>query len=286
MEKNAIHLENIPLSELTTIGIGGLAKRVSYPMQTQTLIEEVEACQKRGEPFFLLGNGSNVLASDHGFQGTVFVVKHLRDVVRQGESLTVGAGVSVGQLMRFCLEHSLSGWEFMAGIPATIGGLTAMNAGACGFVMSDIVHCVTIIERGVPTEIPLERCGFGQKTSRFLKNGEVILSVKLDLHTAERETIEGNLKRCMQRRSHLPKGKSMGCVFQNTAGRSAGSLISCLGLCGFRIGDALIAHTHGNFILNVAHAAERDVCALIDVMKNTVLREFGIELKEEIRYLR
>lgn len=286
MEKNAIHLENIPLSELTTIGIGGLAKRVSYPMRTETLIEEILTCQKRGEKYVLLGNGSNVLASDHGFQGTVFVAKHLREIVRQGEALTVGAGVTVGQLMRFCLEQSLSGWEFLAGIPATMGGLTAMNAGACGSVMSDIVQCVIIIEQGNPTEIPRERCDFEQKSSRFLQKREVILSVKLNLHKAERKEIEDNLMRCMQRRSHLPKGKSMGCVFQNTAGRSAGSLISCLGLCGFRIGDALISHTHGNFILNVNHATERDVCALIDVMRNTVLREFGIELKEEIRHLR
>ena len=286
MERNAIHLDKIPLSELTTIGIGGLAEKVSYPMRAETLIEEIEECRQRGEKYVILGNGSNVLASDHGFQGTVFVVKHLCEISLHGETLTVGAGVSVGKLIRFCLEHSLSGCEFLVGIPATMGGLVAMNAGAAGSVMSDIVQCVTIINGKTPQEIPREDCAFGVKTSRFLKNRETILSVKLRLHRTDPQTVEHSVFSCKERRKHLPKGKSMGCVFQNTAGRSAGSLISCLGLCGFRIGDALIAYTHGNFILNVAHATERDVRSLIEVMRNTVLREFGIELNEEIRYLR
>lgn len=264
---------------MTTIGIGGLAKEVIYPYTTESLVELLA----KKEHSYVLGNGSNVLPSDQGFHGTIFCTKELKGIYGE-EMLCIDAGVTVAELHNYATKKHLSGWEFLVGIPATIGGLVTMNGGAHGRFISEIVRSVIVYDGTVRT-YERESCAFGKKTSRFLKNKEVVLSVTLQLERAEDSVIEERKKTHLNARAFLPKGRSMGCVFQNPEGCSAGQLLSECRLGGRKEGGAMIAMEHANFILNVDHAREKDVRLLIEQMKAEVYKYKQIELKEEIQYL-
>lgn len=252
-----------------------------YPSRVEDLYDLMKCVGH----YYVLGNGSNVLPSDAGFRGTILSTKGLKKIEGE-EFLEVGAGVTVSELANVATEKRLTGWEFLVGIPATIGGLVTMNGGAHGIFMSDIVSRVTALTENGLIEYTDQACDFGRKTSRFLKNREVVVSVLINLAKTEQALIAKRKQTHLQQRAFLPKGKSMGCVFQNPQGVSAGFLLSECGLCGSKEGGAIIAKEHANFILNRDNATERDILKLIERMKSEVYRRFDIQLKEEIQYLR
>lgn len=240
--------------------------------------------QEDGIPYYTLGNLTNVLPSDERTERVIVSTKKMDGVVL-GERIFVYAGVQSATLLRICKRQHLSGGEFLSGIPCTMGGALYMNAGAGGKYISEIVDSVQVLRGGKRCNLPISECGYGYKKSVFMQNGDSIVGAFLRLEESSEKQISEREQYYIERRRHLPKGRSMGCVFKNPDNRSAGALIEGSGLKGLKIGGAKISEEHANFILNENGATARDIRALITVIKNAVWAQYGVLLEEEIRYL-
>lgn len=266
----------------STIGCGGFAKVAYYPKdETETLF--LLSSLKDG--WTALGNLSNVLPSDEGLNKTVICTKRLTQIRRTEDGAFVSAGVTSGGLLRYAKENGLRGAEFLIGIPCTLGGILYMNGGAGGKYIADIVKSVRIVREGKAIDLTVKECGYSYKNSAFMRTKDFILGATLRLEKTDRESVEREIRRWLDKRAHLPKGKSMGCVFKNPQGAFAGELIEKTGLKGFRIGGAKVSEEHANFIINDKNATAEEIRALISVIKNAVLAQYGITLEEEIQYL-
>ncbi|MBQ9730400.1 MAG: UDP-N-acetylenolpyruvoylglucosamine reductase, partial [Clostridia bacterium] len=165
------------------------------------------------------------------------------------------------------------------------GGAAYMNAGVAGGYFSSVVESVLVYAKGELKRLGVKECAYSYKKSRFMQSGETILGVFLSLTSATVEEIEEKRNQFLQRRSALPKGKSLGCIFKNPAQKSAGAFIEGAGLKGLRVGGAVISPMHANFIINEKNATVEDVCTLIKTIKNAVYAQYGVQLEEEIEYL-
>lgn len=275
--------KTLSLAKHSTIGCGGFARIAYFPQSIDGIVALIKRLQQENAPFYAVGNMSNVLPSS-GISKRIFVcTKGVRETdVHRG---FFGAGVTSGELLRICKQAGKSGAEFLEGIPCTLGGAAYMNAGVAGAYMQNIVDRVLIYDGERMRELPLEECEYAYKTSGFMQREWVILGVWLRLQDADGKQIEERLRFYKKRRLHLPKGKSMGCVFQNPDGDTAGRLIEGAGLKGLRLGGAVVSTTHANFILNDDAATSEQVKTLIAVVKNAVFEQYKIRLKEEIEYL-
>lgn len=279
--------KNVLLSNFTTFKIGGEADLFYEAKTIEELKKAVNSARKFKVPFFILGGGSNVLFGDKGFRGLVIHVQNnLIEIKKENEStatLYVEAGVKIGELLNFMVAHELSGLEFMAGIPGTVGGAIRGNAGAWQQSIGDkIIKVVVLNEKGKVVEIPRQRCEFSYRQSRFKKTQEVILSSEIVLEKKPKKSIEENIKMFLEKRSTQPKEPSAGCIFINPKPLAAGMLIDESGFKGFRIGDAAVSEKHANFIVNLGNAKAKEVLAIIDQIKNKVYEKFNINLEEEI----
>ncbi|MBP3433868.1 MAG: hypothetical protein J6K50_01205, partial [Clostridia bacterium] len=171
------------------------------------------------------------------------------------------------------------------GIPCTLGGALYMNAGVGGAYIGDIVESVTVLRSGQILTLPKAECGYAYKKSVFMQNDDLIVGAALRLTEASETEIEERTAYYAAKRAHLPKGKSMGCVFKNPEGLVAGKLVEGAGLKGFRVGGARVSEKHANFILNDKNATSAQIRSLIGIVKNAVFAQYKIRLEEEIRYL-
>lgn len=271
-------------SQHTTIACGGYAKTAYYPetlLQMQVLLMRL---REIGAEYCVVGNGSNLLPPDGELRRVVVCSKRMRGIWKT-DGLFVEAGVTSGQLLRECIRLGKSGGEFLTGIPCTVGGALFMNAGVAGAYISQIVESVTVFREGNILELPVKICEYSYKSSLFMRNNDVILGAKLRLHSATGEEIKAKMREYAARRTHLPRGKSMGCVFKNPENVSAGKLIEGAGLKGLRVGNAVVSEKHANFVLNEGGATSQQVRTLIGIVKNAVYAQYRIKLQEEIRYL-
>ncbi len=271
-------------SRHSSIGCGGKAKIAFYPQSVEELIALTERLRAEEEPYLVLGNLTNVLPADEGYEGAVIRTTKLDGVARNG-GLFVYAGTSSGAFLRVCKQAKLTGGEFLEGVPCTMGGALYMNAGAGGRYIAELVERVLVLREGKRVSIPVKECAYAYKQSAFMRSGDIILGAELRLTESDGAQIERQIERYRQRRAHLPKGKSMGCVFKNPEKGFAGDLIERSGLKGMRVGGAVISKEHANFILNERNATAGDIRALIALIKNAVRAQYGIELQEEIRYV-
>ncbi len=267
----------------STIGCGGTAKHVFCPQTEAEAFALIRQLQLDGLPYFPMGNLSNVLPPDGETDTILIDMKALRGV-SSDKGVYVQAGVTSGLLLQYCLAQGKSGAEFLAGIPCTLGGAIYMNAGVGGGRLSDIVANVTAVEDGRVKMLSLSDCAFGYKTSRFMQTGGVIIGARLRVQDCDKRVVKEQIKLFLEKRAHLPKGKSMGCVFKNPDGISAGALIEQSGLKGFSLGGAKVSEQHANFIVNQGATAS-EIRALITLIKEKVYETQGIALQEEIRYL-
>lgn len=268
----------------TTVGCGGDARAGVFPRSFTELIAVVDALQSGGYAYRVLGNGSNVLPGD-GRSETAFVFTKLLSFCSFSSIPLAYAGTTAKAFLDACEECGKSGAEFLDGIPCTMGGAAYMNAGAAGRYLSEVVHSVIVYRKGELHSYLKDDCAYAYKSSRFMSDDGVILGVTFDLLDAPKEEIQEKRKFYRARRSGLPKGRSMGCVFKNPDGDSAGRLIDGAGLKGMKIGGAYVSTEHANFIINDGYATSRDVKELITVIKNAVYQQYKIRLEEEIRYL-
>lgn len=267
----------------TTVGCGGTASVAVCPANTEELAQILRFLHREEIPLCFLGAGANVLPADGHFDGAVVRFVRFNSLSAGDGELFAGAGVTGSALLRFARENLIGGFEPFTGIPATVGGGVAMNAGVSARHFADLTLRVLSVENGTVKTIPASDCAFGEKDSVFLGGiaiaGVYFRAAKSFSEQIERETCYYRIKR-----EKLPKGRSMGCTFVNPAGDSAGRLIDACGLKGLRIGGAYVSREHANFIINEGGSAS-DIARLIDVMKAEVFRQTGVLLREEIRRL-
>ncbi len=271
-------------SENTTYGLGGTAIAAYLPKTPYEAKTAYDRLTANAIPFEILGCGSNVLVSDKGISGAVISTKKLRGIIRLDKNrLLCLAGTRIGELLSYCKKHSLGGLEYLFGIPASVGGAAYMNAGVSGAAIGNDIESVRVYD-GKTRVLTREMCNFAYRHSTMRDIKGIILSIIVNVDDSSAEKIDERIAYYRQRRSHLPKGKSCGCVFKNPEGTSAGYLIEKAGLKGLRVGGAYVSEKHASFIINDGGSAE-DVKSLICIVKRKVLEKFGISLNEEVVYI-
>ncbi len=271
-------------SDHTSIGCGGYARVAFYPKTVEGFCSLVTKLKTDGIPFYTVGNMTNVLPPD-GESRRVFICTNKLKNVRLKNEFYVSAGITAAELLRLCKTQLKTGAEFLEGIPCTIGGAVYMNAGVEGGYIGDVIESVTMFKDGKISVIKRKDCNFSYKRSVFMENEGIILGASLRLIKASEKTIENKIDAYRARRAHLPKGRSMGCVFKNPNGVSSGKLIDGAGLKGLRVGGAKISSNHANFIINDQNATSAQIRTLIGIVKNAVFTQYKIRLEEEIQIL-
>ncbi len=278
------YVKDVKLKEYTTAGVGGKCDFMVFPRKEDlsflwNVIKEKD--------FFVLGGGSNLLVSDSGFKGVVINTLKMNElkVIEEGEKEAViyaGAGVRINKILSICLKKGFSGFEFLAGVPASAGGAVKMNAGAFGSSVSRIVKSVEIFKEGRVEKItPSEK----DWDYREFKREGIIVGVEFLLKKTKKEEVLEKVKSFLAERiTKQPIGKkSFGCAFKNPQGEFAGKLIELAGLKGFRIGGAEVSTKHANFIINTSSATAEDMLSLIKLVRKVVFEKFGILLEPEVK---
>lgn len=273
--------ENFKFSNNTTYRLGGGARRAYFPRNFVEARAAFDIAKQDGVPHFVLANGSNVLASDSGYSGDVICTRRLSAIVRVDEEhIFCLSGTSVGTILKYCVEHDLGGLEYLAGIPASIGGIVYMNGGAAGRYICSNVKSVRIYN-GTDVVLSAADCQFAYKHSTMQDMDCIILGILLAVVREDRRETEQKISRVLQLRKNLPAGKSCGCVFKNPEGISAGKLVEQCGLSGIGSGRVFVSPAHCNFIINNGGSAI-EVKELIDIVKHTVFLKTSIMLEEEV----
>ncbi|MEY4717935.1 MAG: UDP-N-acetylmuramate dehydrogenase [Pseudomonadota bacterium] len=278
-------LKEEPLAKYTSWRVGGPAQRLYIPKNKADLIAFIASLPK-DEPLYWIGLGSNLLVRDGGIRGTVINTRNrLKEMhLVDSEQVYVEAGVPCAHVARFCSDLGLTGAEFLAGIPGTMGGALCMNAGAFGGDTWSIVDRVELLSR--QGELLSRNCHEFDVAYRSVKglNDEWFLSAQLKLRKGDSETSQQHIKALLEKRNtSQPTNKpTCGSVFKNPPDDYAARLIEACGLKGFKIGDAAVSEKHANFIENHGHATAKDIEMLIEHIQTQVQNKFGIELQTEV----
>lgn len=278
-----------PLSKHTSFRIGGPADFFVTPNTTLALQQVLIYLRKEGIPFFVIGNGSNLLAHDHGYRGVILQIsKNLSGLQIQGQTVIAQSGILLSKLASLIAGQNLSGFEFAAGIPGTLGGAIFMNAGAYGGEMKDVLVSVEVInEKGEQVTLSKEELALGYRTSCLQKENWIAIEAHLHLETGNGLDIRNKMKVFNERRQEkqplaLP---SAGSAFKRPEGYYAGKLIMDAGLRGYRIGDAAVSEKHCGFIVNLNQATCKDVIQLVEHIKQVVYEKFDVILEPELRMI-
>lgn len=283
--------QNENLAPHTTFGIGGEALFFYVARKPEDLIQAVQIAKEGKIPFFVLGGGSNVLVSDSGFKGLV-IKNRCNKIFLNDKKITCQSGVLLDDLVSLGCENSLSGMEFAAGIPGTVGGAVYGNAGAFGKAVGDLLtEAVILNSQGRIEEVKKEYFEFGYRESKLKKTKDVLLSVTFALTRGEKEKIKKEIKKNLEeRRGKLPqKEKSAGCFFKNVVENgkkiSAGFLLEQVDAKKIKEGDAAVFERHANILINLGKAKAGEVRRLANLLKRKVKEKFDIDLEEEVVYL-
>lgn len=288
---NDTHLiEYEPLADKTTMRVGGKARFYAEPASLEDLIALLKLCTATKTPFFILGRGSNLIVADAGFDGLVMRLNqpYWKTMERlEGNRLWANAGVRLKEICGAACKWGFSGFEFLEGIPGTLGGSLRMNAGAMGGWLFDIVESVRFLGHdGEVVEREVSELKLGYRFCRELESAialGAVLKSPFNQDTVKiTEVIEDFAKK---RKRSQPREPSAGCIFKNPAGNYAGKLIEEAGLKGKRVGGAEVSAVHANFIINKAEATSKDIVNLIEFIKNTVKEKSNVELETEVLFL-
>ena len=276
-----------PMSRHTTFRIGGNADYFVCPSQAEQLRETLGACREAGMPFYILGNGSNVLVSDAGYRGVVIHPK-LLGMELEGVRLRVRAGELLVRTAHEAARAGLGGLEFASGIPGSVGGALVMNAGAYGGEIKDVLErALVLTPKGEQIWLGREELELGYRTSILAKKSYLVLEAVFLLEPQEQEQIYARMAELKEARvSKQPlEYASAGSTFKRPAGYFAGKLIMDAGLRGFRVGGAQVSEKHCGFVINRGGATARDVLELVEHVREEVKRQFGVELELEVKLL-
>ncbi len=282
--------EHEPMRNHTTWQIGGSVDLLLQPESIEELQQALQEAKALQKPYYVVGAGSNLLVADEGLRATVIVLGGALCGWRvDGNRMIAEAGLPLPVLARKAARAGLSGLEFAAGIPGSVGGAVVMNAGAYQSQMSNVIESVLCCDAdGNLIELDNEECAFSYRSSRFKQDPSlIVLSVTMRLQPGDPVTIEKQMGRNTAARvdKQPTSYPNAGSVFKNPPGEAAGRLIEQIGAKGWRQGDAVVSDKHANFIINVGTATCADVLRLIERIKQAVYQETGISLEEEILYL-
>ena len=282
-------LREEPMKKHITFRVGGPAACFLTPSTKEQIREILHICQEEKTPYFILGNGSNLLVSDQGFDGVVLqVYKNMNQVTVEGEHLRVQAGALLSATARKALEAGLTGMEFAAGIPGTMGGAAVMNAGAYGGEMKDILESVTVLTpEGEQKELKNEELQLGYRTSVVKEKGYIVLEAVLSLKKGDPEAIKSRMDELKEQRvTKQPlEYPSAGSTFKRPEGYFAGKLIQDAGLRGYQVGGAQVSEKHCGFVINKENATAKDVVDLIHDVQRIVYEKFRVQLETEVKFL-
>ena len=279
-------LENEPMSNHTSYGIGGPADAYITPKDRYDLAEILKFAKKYSIQTHFVGSGSNLLVADSGIDGIVLTPAKALTQLEFNDGLVIAeSGVMLGRLVKECNKRNLTGVESMIGVPGTLGGALVMNAGAFGGEISNYLHSVEIMN--MSGEIKTYYPGDIDFAYRFstLRTDEFVLLARFDLKEEDSIIIQEKRNQASKgRKTNQPlKFRSAGSVFKNPKENAAGYLIDQAGLKGTRVGNAEISKHHANFFVNHGHARSSDITALIRLARKTVYKKFGIKLELEVK---
>jgi UDP-N-acetylmuramate dehydrogenase len=283
--------QNEKLAPHTTLGIGGEANFFYIARKPQDLIKVIQVAKESKIPFFVLGGGSNVLVNDSGFKGLV-IKNRCKQIFLNDNQITCQSGALLDDLVGLSCENSLSGLEFAAGIPGTVGGAVYGNAGAFGKTVGDLLtEAVILNSRGNIERVEKGYFEFGYRESKLKKTKEILLSATFELKKKEKGEIKKEVQSNLEerRKRHPQKEKSAGCFFKNVSADGkkipAGFLLEQVSAKEMREGDAAVFQRHANILINSGKAKAEDVRRLANLLKRKVKEKFDVDLEEEVVYL-
>ncbi len=278
-----------PMDRHTTFRVGGPADFYTEPADISELTGVLRLCQEQQIPYFILGNGSNLLVSDSGYRGVMIAMgKAWSEVMVEGSRLHAGAGALLSHTASQALASSLSGLEFAAGIPGSVGGAVVMNAGAYGSEVASVLTEVSVLNRKAEIlTLPAEKMDLGYRTSCIPEHGYIVLEAVFELSAGTQEAIRGRMEELsVMRRSKQPlEYPSAGSTFKRPEGYFAGKLIQDAGLRGFCVGGAQVSEKHCGFVINRGNATASDVMKLCRIIRRKVWENSGVSLEMEIKTL-
>lgn len=278
-----------PMSRHTTFRIGGAASCFVKISKEEQLVALVPYLRRIEIPYFILGNGSNLLVGDHGYDGVILQLKEkFNNIEVKGSRLYVQAGALLSRTAQCAMEHSLAGLSFASGIPGTVGGGVMMNAGAYGGEMKQVVESVTVMsEEGDIMVLDNETMEFGYRTSIIKNRHFTVLEVVFKLEEGNKEEIKAHMDELAEKRKEKQplSFPSAGSTFKRPEGYFAGKLIMDAGLRGYSIGGARVSEKHCGFVINTGKATAADVSEVIAEVQEKVKDKFGVTLEREVIYL-
>lgn len=281
-------LVNESMKAHTTMRVGGPADIFVLPASAEELIYALEAAQRCGAPACVIGNGSNLIVRDGGIRGLVICLGEPFGAVAVEETLlTAQAGALLSRASAAALQGALTGLEFASGIPGTVGGAVAMNAGAYGGQIADVLLDADVLMDGAVKRLSKDDLRFGYRTSAILERGGIVLAARFALSRGDAAQIRARMADLNSRRREKQplNHPSAGSTFKRPEGRFAGALIEAAGLKGCRVGGAQVSQKHAGFVVNAGGASAQDVLDLIAHVQNTVQARSGVWLEREVRVL-
>ena len=288
---NCIVRYDEPLKNHTTFKIGGNCIALIEPREVSDIVETIKICRENNIKFFVIGNGSNLLVPDEGYNGVIINLKGEFSTIQvKGEYLIVNSGAKLSEVYTVAYENSLTGFEFASGIPGTIGGAIYMNAGAYGGEMKDIVESVEVLDLDnfELRELKNEELEFSYRKSIIQRKNYIVTTIKLKLQKGNKEEINAVYEDLRERRnSKQPLNfGSAGSTFKRPEGHFASKLIEDAGLKGYHINDAWVSEKHSGFVVNKGNASYKEVMELIEYVQKVVFEKFGVKLETEVRILK
>ncbi len=282
-------LVNEPMDRHTTFRAGGKAAYAVMPHNALEIAQLIQAAQNNQKPYYVVGNGSNLLVSDEGFNGMIILTgPNMADVVIKDNIVRAGAGALLSVIGSAALERELTGFEFASGIPGSVGGACVMNAGAYGGEIKDILVSVhTVDEQGQEREFDVSQMELGYRHSIFINSGYIITDAVFRLSKGSRADISSTMKElAAKRRDKQPlEYPSAGSTFKRPEGYFAGQLIEESGLKGKGCGAACVSDKHAGFVINKGNATAKDIYDTICFIRDTVKEKKGILLEPEVRMI-
>ena len=281
--------ENENMANHTTFKCGGSASLYIAPNSTDELVKVLEVLRNENYPYMVIGNGSNLLVKDSGYDGAIVEVdKKISEIDVRGEEIIVEAGAKLSKVATIAMENDLAGFEFAHGIPGNMGGAVVMNAGAYGGEMKDVLKWVKVVDQnGEVKTLENEELELGYRTSRVMKEKMIVLEacIKLDLG------VMGDIAEVMallmsKRKASQPlEYPSAGSTFKRPEGYFAGKLVQDAGMKGYRVGDAMVSDKHSGFVINCGNATATEVIQVIKDVQAKVKEDFGVDLEPEVRII-
>ena len=280
-------LTNEPMSRHTPFRIGGPADYFIMPGTAEELAQVIRLCREADVPFYIMGNGSNLLVGDKGYRGAVIqIFKRMNEVRVQDDCIYAQAGALLSKIAAEALKAGLGGFEFASGIPGTLGGALMMNAGAYGGEMKQVLKSAEVLDmEGNVFSLPVEEMELGYRTSIFSKKGYIVLGAEIVLQPGSPQEIREKMDDLKERRvtkQPLEYG-SAGSTFKRPEGSFAGKLIQEAGLRGFRVGDAQVSEKHCGFVINRGNATAAEVVRLMNEVTDRVEKNSGVRLEPEVK---